>query len=51
MIGLTEGHWCVQITIEDGGENDDDQLANNQIVDPGGVAVLITQNTLPNIQN
>jgi len=45
--GLTEGHWCVQLTIEDGGLNDNDGLANGTIVDPGGVAVLLTGNTMP----
>ena len=45
--GLTEGHWCVQLTIEDGGPNDDDGLANGTIVDPGGVSVLLTGNTMP----
>ncbi|WP_413283683.1 tandem-95 repeat protein [Vibrio sp. MA40-2] len=44
--GLTEGHWCVQLTIEDGGPNDDDGLANGTIVDPGGVATT-SQNILP----
>ncbi|AGH47091.1 Ig-like domain-containing protein [Paraglaciecola psychrophila] len=46
-IGLNEGHWCVQLTIEDGGPNDDDGLANGSIVDPGGVAVLIDTNHFP----
>lgn len=36
--GLTEGHWCVQLTIEDGGPNDADGTANQAIDDPGGVA-------------
>jgi len=45
--GLTEGHWCVQLTIEDGGPNDDDKAANATIVDPGGVAVLLNNNNLP----
>ncbi|MFQ6372116.1 Ig-like domain-containing protein, partial [Shewanella sp. YIC-542] len=44
--GLTEGHWCVQLTIEDGGPNDDDGMANGRIVDPGGVAT-VSANTLP----
>ncbi|SQH78373.1 protein of unknown function [Shewanella benthica] len=44
---LTEGDWCVQVTIEDGGPNDDDGLANRTIVDPGGVAVLINTNVAP----
>ncbi|WP_076419104.1 Ig-like domain-containing protein [Colwellia sp. UCD-KL20] len=47
VAGLTAGHWCVQVTIEDGGLNDDDGVANNQIVDPGGVAVVRTLNQLP----
>lgn len=38
--GLTAGHWCVQIEIEDGGANDEDGLANGVIVDPGGVGTL-----------
>ncbi|MGD9163150.1 MAG: cadherin domain-containing protein [Chromatiales bacterium] len=36
--GLTPGHWCVQLTIEDGGPNDADGRANHAIEDPGGVA-------------
>ncbi len=48
-VGLTAGHWCVQITIEDGGLNDDDGVANSRIVDPGGVATWINGNTLPEI--
>ncbi|TVZ41001.1 OmpA family protein [Alteromonadaceae bacterium 2753L.S.0a.02] len=36
--GLTEGHWCVQLTIEDGGPNDADGEVNNSVADPGGVA-------------
>ena len=47
VIGLNEGHWCVQLTIEDGGPNDDDGLANGSIHDPGGVAVLISTNHFP----
>ena len=38
--GLTEGHWCVQLTIEDGGPNDADGVADNTVTDPGGVAQL-----------
>ncbi len=45
--GLTEGHWCVQLKIEDGGPNDDDGQANKAIVDPGGVGVRFTGNNLP----
>ncbi|MBU2869113.1 cadherin-like domain-containing protein, partial [Colwellia sp. E2M01] len=45
--GLTEGHWCVKLTIEDGGLNDNDGLSNGTIIDPGGVAVMSTSNHLP----
>lgn len=45
--GLTEGHWCVQVRVEDGGPNDADGIANSAIVDPGGVAVAISSNRLP----
>ncbi|RDW95428.1 hypothetical protein J057_24475 [Marinobacter nanhaiticus D15-8W] len=38
--GLKAGHWCVQLTIEDGGPNDDDGEVNGTVVDPGGVAVI-----------
>ncbi|PCK07792.1 MAG: hypothetical protein COA42_12470 [Alteromonadaceae bacterium] len=46
-LGLTEGHWCVQLSIEDGGPNDDDGEANGAIVDPGGVAVILSDNHFP----
>jgi hypothetical protein len=36
--GLTPGHFCVQLTFEDGGPNDSDAEANGVIRDPGGVA-------------
>ncbi|TYK66123.1 DUF4347 domain-containing protein [Colwellia echini] len=45
--GLTEGHWCVRLTIEDGGYNDNDGIANASIIDPGGVSVMLTSNTAP----
>jgi hypothetical protein len=47
--GLTVDHWCVQVTIEDGGPNDDDGVANNQIFDPGGVAIWTSSNALPTV--
>ncbi|MGI2172392.1 Ig-like domain-containing protein [Shewanella sp. MF05960] len=51
--GLTEGHWCVQLTIEDGGANDSDGRINGTVVDPGGVAVLLNGNHFPvaNVDN
>ncbi|MFT6114056.1 MAG: opacity protein-like surface antigen, partial [Oleispira sp.] len=39
--GLTEGHFCVQLGLEDGGANDADGEANGSIIDPGGVAVAV----------
>lgn len=45
--GLTEGHWCVQLIIKDGGLNDADGIENGSIVDPGGVAVLPSSNIAP----
>jgi len=48
---LTPGHWCVQLYIEDGGENDADGLANQRIVDPGGVAqALESENETVTVQ-
>ncbi|KAB7623960.1 outer membrane beta-barrel protein [Alkalilimnicola sp. S0819] len=35
--GLSAGHWCVQLLIEDGGPNDADGIADGVVVDPGGV--------------
>ena len=35
--GLTSGHWCIMMLIQDGGPNDADGIANGSIVDPGGV--------------
>ena len=37
--GLTAGHGCVRLTIQDGGPNDDDGIANSVIRDPGVLAV------------
>lgn len=45
--GLTAGHWCVQMLIEDGGENDDDNQANGTIVDPGYVGTILNANRAP----
>ena len=43
--GLTAGHWCVQLEIEDGGPNDDDRLINGTVKDPGAVATPIPDST------
>ncbi|MEH6395112.1 tandem-95 repeat protein [Pseudoalteromonas sp.] len=47
QVGLKEGDWCVQLLITDGGDNDADGIQNGQILDPGGVAVLMGENTQP----
>jgi hypothetical protein len=39
--GLNVGHGCIQLTIEDGGPNDSDGMANGIIRDPGGLAVPV----------
>ena len=41
--GLVPGHLCLQLTIEDGGPNDADGIANANVEDPGGIAVQNTQ--------
>lgn len=38
--GLTQGHFCVQLSLQDGGPNDADGLANRVVRDPGGVAAV-----------
>ena len=37
--GLKRGDYCIQLTIEDGGENDADGSVNGIVDDPGGIAV------------
>ncbi|MES9827528.1 MAG: hypothetical protein ABW201_04625 [Candidatus Thiodiazotropha sp.] len=41
-IGLSEGDWCVELTIEDGGPNDADGAADGSIADPGGVTANLS---------
>jgi len=43
--GLTQGHECIRLIIEDGGPNDADGVANKQVEDPGLLAALA--NTAP----
>ncbi|WP_341501776.1 tandem-95 repeat protein [Gallaecimonas sp. GXIMD4217] len=45
--GLVAGAWCLQLTLTDGGPNDDDGLANHSISDPGGLAVASNGNGAP----
>ena len=37
--GLSVGHLCLQLTIQDGGSNDADGLRNFVVKDPGGLAL------------
>lgn len=37
--GLQQGHYCVQLTLQDGGPNDADGRFNGVIKDPGGVGL------------
>jgi hypothetical protein len=37
--GLQQGHFCVQLTLQDGGPNDADGQSNRVIKDPGGVGL------------
>jgi hypothetical protein len=39
--GLNVGHGCIELTIQDGGPNDNDGMANGVIRDPGGLAVPV----------
>lgn len=47
QLGLTEGHNCLMMLIEDGGANDADRQANGTVVDPGGVAIAAASTTTP----
>lgn len=49
--GLNEGDWCVKLLLRDGGNNDADGVANGTIVDPGGVAVIVGDNSLPKLND
>ncbi|MEW8550181.1 MAG: choice-of-anchor U domain-containing protein [Candidatus Thiodiazotropha endolucinida] len=45
QAGLSEGAWCVELTIEDGGPNDADGRANGRIADPGGVTTTLSDDS------
>ncbi|WP_105257750.1 Ig-like domain-containing protein [Pseudoalteromonas sp. T1lg88] len=45
--GLNIGHWCVQLTLEDGGANDGDGMVNGYIDDPGVIALSVSGNQAP----
>jgi hypothetical protein len=41
--GLVEGSWCVQLSIQDGGPNDSDGVADGNVSDPGGVTQAVSK--------
>lgn len=43
--GLSEGAWCVELTLQDGGPNDADGEANGRIADPGGVTTRLSDDS------
>jgi hypothetical protein len=45
--GLTEGHYCLMMLIQDGGDNDADGQTNGTVVDPGGVATAAAVTPTP----
>tara|TARA_R110002072_G_scaffold9584_1_gene46361 strand:- start:17450 stop:30334 length:12885 start_codon:yes stop_codon:yes gene_type:complete len=47
QVGLTEGHYCLMMLIQDGGANDADGQVNGTVVDPGGVATPIPASPTP----
>ncbi|WP_444934100.1 hypothetical protein [Microbulbifer sp. JTAC008] len=49
--GLHEGHFCIQLSLVDGGLNDDDGEMNGIIVDPGAVATLNVKEPIVNIKS
>jgi len=44
--GLTPGDSCLQLTVADGGPNDDDGTLNQQITDPGSLVLTTAPRTL-----
>ncbi len=49
--GLTQGHWCVQLTLQEGGANDADAIVNGNLIDPGVIAVALDANNIPVAQD
>ncbi|WP_462158959.1 Ig-like domain-containing protein [Pseudoalteromonas sp. GB56] len=49
--GLTQGHWCVQLTLQEGGANDADATINGNLIDPGVIAVALDANHIPVAQD
>ncbi len=48
-LGLTSGHYCIEMSVVDGGLNDADGVANGSVSDPGGVSVRLPDTTVPEI--
>lgn len=49
--GLTTGHWCVLVSIKDGGLYDDDSETNGMVIDPGSVALPVGYNGIPAVND
>jgi hypothetical protein len=49
--GLSEGNFCVQLSIVDGGPNDEDGLANGVIKDPSAVATSFIAEPIVSVSN
>jgi hypothetical protein len=47
QTGLTEGHYCLMMLIQDGGPNDADDQVNGTVVDPSGVATQVSEPPTP----
>ena len=50
-LGQKEGANCLQVTIQDGGENDADGVVNGRIIDPLGVATTGTDVTIVTVND
>ncbi len=47
--GLNAGHFCLRLTIADGGPNDADGSTNGSVRDPGGIAVAALDTSPPSL--
>ncbi len=49
---LQTGDWCLQLTIKDGGMNDDDGIENGSIIDPGALVIekVVVTEPVPEVE-
>ncbi len=50
-VGLTPGDQCIQLTIEDGGPNDADGVADGIVTDPGGIGTTGEEIMMADVPN